>query len=263
MSVVRLGVVAYLNAQPLVRGLDRHADRFALRFDAPSVCATRLGEGAIDVGTIPSIEYARGDGYRIVPGIAIASRGPVASVALYSRTPVAAVRSIATDTSSRTSVALLRVLCARHFGIDPVMVPAPPDPARMLERCEAALVIGDAALFLDHEAAGLRKIDLGGAWTDLTGLPFVWAVWAGREGALTASDVEALQAARDAGVRESDAIATAHAGGDPARADIGRRYLRENMRYDLDEDAVSGMTEFFRLAAGLGLAPEGGPLRTF
>ena len=104
MSQVRLGAVAYLNAQPLVRGLDRRADRFTIRFDAPSVCATLLRDGAIDAGTIPSIEYARASDYRIVPGVAIASRGPVASVALYSRMPLAAVRSIATDTSSRTSV---------------------------------------------------------------------------------------------------------------------------------------------------------------
>jgi chorismate dehydratase len=263
MSVVRLGVVAYLNARPLVRGLERRADRFAMRFDVPSACSAALRDGAIDLGTIPSIEYLRGPGYRLVPGVAIASRGPVASVALYSRRPLATVRTIAADTSSRTSVALLRVLCARAFGIDPAFEPMTPGVDAMLARCDGALIIGDAALFLDHEAAGLLKTDLGEAWTALTGRPFVWAIWAGREGALTAADVEALQAARDAGVRESDAVATDYAGGDATRAEVGRRYLRTNMRYDLDEDAMSGMAEFFRLAGEMGLAPEAGPLRLF
>lgn len=263
MSVVRLGAVAYLNARPLVHGLERRADRFALRFDPPSGCAAALRDGAIDLGTIPSIEYLREPGYRLVPGVAIASRGPVASVALYSRKPIAAIRTIAADSGSRTSVALLRVLCARVLGIDPAFEPMAPDADAMLARCDGALIIGDAALFLDHEAAGLHKFDLGEAWTALTGRPFVWAVWAGRDGALAAADVEALQAARDAGVRETDAIAAAYAGDDAWRAEVGRRYLRRNMGYELDADAIAGMREFFRLAVEMGLAPEAGPLRLF
>src|SRR5262245_31716506 len=109
MREVRLGAVAYLNARPLVFGLDR-SPRFSLRFDLPSRCAELLHEGAIDVGLIPSIEYLRAPeetSYAIVPDLAIGSDGPVASVALYSKRPIADVRSIALDTSSRTSVALV------------------------------------------------------------------------------------------------------------------------------------------------------------
>ncbi len=263
MTPVRLGTVAYLNARPLVHGLERQRDRFALRFDPPSVCAALLHDGTIDVGTIPSIECVRDPAYRLVPGVAIASSGPVESVALYTRRPIAEIRSIAADASSRTSVALLRVLCAREFGIDPVFDPQPPDPEAMLARCDAALIIGDAALFLDHEAAGLRKIDLGEAWTAMTGRPFVWACWVGRAGALTPADVEALHAARDAGVASADAIATDYARGDARRADIGRRYLRTNMRYTLDEDALAGLEEYLRLAIGMGLAPGSGTLRFY
>src|SRR6266436_4538660 len=102
--MVRLGAVGYLNARPLVFGLDtsRH---FRVRFDVPSKCAALLHEGEIDVGLIPSIEYQRGD-YWIAPDLAIASRGEVRSVALYTTRAMADVRSIAMDTSSRTSVAL-------------------------------------------------------------------------------------------------------------------------------------------------------------
>jgi len=124
------GRVGYLNARPLVYGLDT-LPGFNLRFDVPSRCATLLHEGTIDVGLVPSIEYLRGPGLRIVPGLAIASRGPVASVALYSAKDVRDVRSISLDTSSRTSVALVSVLCARSFHITPTLHAAP----RTLTRC--------------------------------------------------------------------------------------------------------------------------------
>ena len=117
---VRLGAVGYLNARPLVYGLDS-SPQFDLRYDVPSECARLLHAGAIDVGLIPSIEYLRGGPYRIAPDLAIASRGPVASVAIYTTRPIADVRSIALDTSSRTSVALVSVLCARRFRIRPAL----------------------------------------------------------------------------------------------------------------------------------------------
>src|SRR4051794_20790333 len=171
MSAIRLGAVAYLNARPLVYGLELKPSQFALRFDTPSKCASLLHENAIDVGMIPSIEFLRGhESYRIVPDLAIASDGEVASVALFCRTPLEEVQTIAADTSSRTSNGLLRILCYERFGIDPEFIPMPPDPRAMLERCDAALIIGDPALFLDVAATAVRKIDLGDEWTSMTGL---------------------------------------------------------------------------------------------
>jgi chorismate dehydratase len=126
MRVVRLGAVNYLNARPLVYGLELRSDLFSLRFDVPSTCAALLHEGSIDVGMIPSIEYLRGHDYRIAPGIGIISEGPVASVALFTTTPVEQIKTIAADTSSRTSHALLRILCIEHFGIDPDFEPMAP-----------------------------------------------------------------------------------------------------------------------------------------
>ena len=124
----------------------------------PAQCAELLHANEVDLGLIPSIEYP-GHDYRIVPGVSIASDGPVASVAIFSKVPTEDIRSIALDTSSRTSVALLRVLCARWFEIEPRLVSMPPDLGRMLGECDAALVIGDNALFTDHEALGLEKVD--------------------------------------------------------------------------------------------------------
>ena len=129
MHPIRLGAVDYLNARPLVYGLELASDLFTLRFDVPSKCASLLHEGAIDVGMIPSIEYLRGtSSYVIVDGMGIISDGPVASVALFSTKPLDRIQSIALDTSSRTSTGLVRVLCRESFGLDPEFVPMPPRP---------------------------------------------------------------------------------------------------------------------------------------
>jgi chorismate dehydratase len=248
MSITRLGAVDYLNARPLVYGLELRSDLFAVRFDVPSKCAALLHEGSIDVGMIPSIEYVRGRSeYLIAPDIGIISDGPVASVALFSPQPIDCVRSIAVDTSSRTSTALVRVLCIELFGIDPELTPMPPSLDGMLERCDAALLIGDRALYLDHEAVGLSKVDLGERWTTLTGLPFVWAFWAGRPGALSPAAVAALLEARTAGVAAAESIADAYCGG-PERAALGLAYLRDNIRYTLDERARAGLLRYYELA---------------
>src|SRR5207244_4403284 len=169
---VRLGAVGYLNARPLVYGLEAQP-QFEIRYDIPSECARLLHEGRIDLGLIPSIEHLRGPrSYGIVPGPAVVSRGSVASVALFTRREPADIRSIAMDTSSRTSVALATVLARRAFGIAPQPVPMAPDLEVMLAKADAALIIGDNALLLDHDAVRARKIDLGESWTEATGLPF-------------------------------------------------------------------------------------------
>jgi chorismate dehydratase len=236
-----------LNARPLVYGLEMRTDLFSLRFDVPSKCAALLHEGSIDVGMIPSIEYLRGhEAYRIVPRSGIISTGPVASVALFSTMPAGGIRSVAADTSSRTSNGLLRILCYETLGVDPTFVPMPPDIDRMLQRCDAALLIGDPALFLDHQARGLLKIDLGGQWTALTGLPFVWAFWAGRPGALSHEAVGVLNAARGAGVAASDEIAAAYC--TPEHAAVGTAYLRENIQYELGEREEHGLRRYYELA---------------
>jgi len=263
MTRVRLGSVSYLNARPCVVGLDRHP-RFDLRFDVPSQCAELLHAGAIDVGLIPAIEYLRAAGrerYRIVPDVAIASTGRVASVALYTKVPISAVRSIALDTSSRTSVALTRVLCARAFQIEPTLVPGEPQLPAMLERCDAALLIGDLAL-MTAGTSEVEKIDLGETWTRLTGLPFVYAFWAGRPDVLTVADVLTLQEARNAGVAQPERVAAAHFS-DPALQAIGARYLRDNIKYELGDAELEGLKRFFRYAAELDLVPGPGLVRFY
>jgi chorismate dehydratase len=259
MTRVRLGAVGYLNARPLVYGLEE-SPRFAVRYDVPSECARLLHEGSIDLGLIPSIEYLRGGPYRIVPDLAIASHGPVASVALFTLKPIGDVRSIAMDTSSRTSVALVRVLCARLYRIQPAIESRGPDIHDMLTRCDAALIIGDNALFdpaTSHRQTAIEKIDLGEAWTAMTGLPFVWAFWAGRPDALNPGDVEALQRARDEGVKRPEELARAYLADAPERQAIGARYLRDNIKYYFRDDERSALETFYRYAVEAGLVARG------
>jgi chorismate dehydratase len=259
MTALRVGAVGYLNARPLVRGLGS-SGLFSVRFDVPSRCAELLATNAIDIGLIPVAEY-RADEYVAVPGICIGSSGPVASVALFSQKPVEAVRSIALDTSSRTSAALVRILCAERWGTSPTFSAGAPDLAAMLRGADAALLIGDPALEAEPERLGALKIDLGAEWTALTGLPFVWALWAGREPAVSPDVCKALGAARDAGRQAIEAIAEEYACGDPRRSRRAVDYLRTNIAYDLDAAHVAGLDRFFSSAAKAGIIPQAGRLR--
>jgi chorismate dehydratase len=262
MTALRLGAVSYLNTKPLVYSLEAFPDQFDLRFDVPSKCATLLHDNKVDLGLIPAIEYLVDD-YRIVPEIAIASDGPVATVAVFTRKDMRDVSSLALDLSSRTSVALTRVLCARHWRIAPVLTSAEPDLEAMLSRADAALLIGDPAFDIDPAQHGVTKIDLGAEWKAMTGLPFVYAMWTGRPGAATPAQCEALQDARRRGVAHLEGIARTAGGGN---ADLERRslvYLRDNLSYNLGEREQAGLRRFLELAVELKLMPYLRPLRFY
>ena len=260
---VHIGAVGYLNARPLTWALDADPQRWAIRYDLPSVCSSLLHAGQVDLGLVPSIDYLQDPAYRFVPGIGIGSRGPVASVALFTRVPVDQIRSIALDTSSRTSVTLIRVLCRHRFGVAPEFVAHEPDLQAMVASTDAGLLIGDPAFEADHAGRGLRKVDLGEEWTAMTGLPFVYAAWTGRAGAVTAADVEALQEAQQIGVRSVDAIAAEYGRGDADRTARAAAYLRDNVRYSLGPDEAAGLQLFLNYAADLGLAPRRRQLEFF
>jgi chorismate dehydratase len=262
MKRVRLGAVGYLNARPLVYGLERDP-RFDLRYDIPAECARLLHAGAIDIGLIPSIEYLRGVvPYALVPGAAVTSRGPVASVAIYTRRDPQDIRTIAMDSSSRASVALATVMLRRRFGVTADALAMAPDLDVMLASADAALIIGDVALFLEP-GNGVQKIDLGALWTETTGLPFVYAFWAGWPDALTPADAEALLEARDAGIAHAGEVARGYYPHDPAREAAARRYLRDNIRYTFGDEELDGLRTFYGYAAELGLVSFDGALRFY
>lgn len=263
MNPIRIGAVGYLNARPLTWALDGKPDLWQIRYDLPSVCSALLHAGDVDLGLVPSIDYLQSTDYRLVPGVGIGSRGAIASVALYTRRPVEEIRHIALDTSSRTSVTLIRVLCRHRFRIEPRFVPHGPDLAAMTREYDAGLLIGDPAFDADHAALGLTKIDMGEAWTAMTGLPFIYAAWTGRRGAIGAGHVEALQAAQAAGVAAVDRIAGEYGDGDAARSLRAAVYLRDNVRYGLGADEAAGLQLFLDYASELGLAPRRRTLEFF
>ncbi|PYR73615.1 MAG: hypothetical protein DMF87_25315 [Acidobacteria bacterium] len=260
---VRIGAVGYLNARPLTWALDRSPERWQVRYDLPAVCARLLYDGEVDLGLVPSIEYLRSDQYRFVPGVGIGSRGPVASVALFTRRPLAEIRHIAIDTSSRTSVTLIRLLCQHRYRIAPEFVPHGPHLVEMVRDYDAGLLIGDPALEADANALGVTKIDLGAEWTAMTGLPFIYAAWTGRAGVIGVEHVRLLEQAQAEGVASYPAIAAEYAQANGASAQRALAYLRDNMRYGLGPEEAQGLQMFLDYAADLGLAPKRRTLEFF
>jgi chorismate dehydratase len=253
---LRLGVVSYLNAEPLVYGLAGDP-AFALERDLPSRVAARLAAGELDLGMIPTAAYADGD-YAIVPGVAIASRGPVRSVRVYHRGDLASVRRVALDTSSRTSVVLARVLLHEILGRAVEAVPAAPDLRAMLEAADAAVLIGDPALY---DESGVAFTDLGEEWTRRTGLPFVYAFWAGPAGSTSPAAVARLQRALADGVLNVARIAASYNGQGGGHRALNETYLRANIHYAFGAEEQAGVREFYRRAYDLRLIPRVPELR--
>ena len=247
-----LAVVSFLNAKPLTEGLD---ERFDLIQAVPAECWELVRSGRADLGLIPAIGLGEEPGLAIVPDVAIAAEGPVRSVVLITRGRIDGLRSVAVDESSRAAAGLLRVLCARRFDVGPRFVSAPPNWEAMLEQHDAALLIGDPALALAEDERfyarrDLKMIDIGDEWTRWTGLPFVFAVWAGKAERVTPEMVTELQEARDRGLGRLEAIARA-AAQNPAQESRNLSYLREAIRYQLSERELAGLRRFLDLAGEL------------
>jgi cyclic dehypoxanthinyl futalosine synthase len=245
---IRVAAVSFLNARPITYGLERGLgeDRFDLEFDLPSQCAARLERGDVDLALLPTASYRAIDTtipLRAVPGVAIASFGDVRTVVLVGEVPIEEMTDIALDGASRSSAALLRLLC-RQRGLSPRFVPVAHDDITTAAHGRmGALVIGDAGFAVSEHYA--HVYDLGGAWKQLTGLPFVYAVWAGRPDALDDQDVALLRQSLDAGLSHRAEIARAWAeahGGPPSGYE---RYLTDNIRYRLASEELSGVGAFF------------------
>lgn len=250
----KISLVSYLNTKPLVYGLEEHLVKhaFALQKDVPSVCARRLLDGEVDLGIIPSIEYARARGkLKIVPGLSITSREYVKSVELFFKKDLRKIETIAVDTSSRTSVALLKILMQEKFEISAQYKPMAPDLESMLREADAALIIGDKALHYHAEYS--NKLDLAAEWNDLTGLPFVFAFWAGISPEITGEDINALQESYRLGAQNIDTICEKFAKNQPYKASFYADYLNQNISFDFSDKEQEGLLEFYRYAFYYGL----------
>ena len=282
MNSLRISIVQYLNTAPLVRGFTHGPLRgkYQLSFTVPSQCAEALRSGEVDIAIIPAIELQRIDGLMVLPNLSISSKTSVRSLLLVSKKPIHEARRIALDRSSRSTQALVRILCAKRWHITPEFVEADPDLPVMLQQADAALLIGDPALRLaidsspsakrdatgelcfPAELAGLRGssplflYDMVEKWRGLTSLPAVLAVWAARPNAVSPEVVRDFQDSLAFGVQRLDEISDEAAGHLNLSAKKIKRYLSENIDYTLDDENLRGLNRYFFYAAELGLIPE-------
>ena len=253
----RIGAVQYLNTKPLVHGLSGRG--LDVTYDLPSRLADRLARREFDVALIPSIELFRGEGYRIASDACIGCRGPVMSVKLFFRTAPGRVARLAVDEGSRTSATLARILLAERYGVRPEVEILSIGAGLADTAADAVLLIGDRAI---SSARGSFQLvwDLGDEWVRWQGLPFVFAVWAAHRdvsAASLAAVAAPLSSARDAGKANLAAIASAEASSHELTVPQCLGYLRDNLHYDFGSREREGLAAFYRLAAGLGLAPPG------
>jgi chorismate dehydratase len=250
----RIGAVSYLNARPLVFGLEQGlgAGKVELSYDVPSVLASRMAAGELDVALLPVVELARIPDLAVFPGLAIGSHGACRSVLLVSRVPLSKIGSIALDPESRTSNALVQVLCKEAWGIAPRFSVGPRDLGLALTEHDAVVRIGDKALF-ERLPAGLTAHDLGEAWTTLTRLPFVFAVWAARMERVDRDVYQLLHDSKRASDPVLDAIAEDYTYAGVQYPEIARSYLREAIRYRFGGPELAGLRRFLASAAESGL----------
>jgi predicted solute-binding protein len=288
MWKLRISVVEYLNTAPLVWGFTEGPlqGRYDLSFTVPSKCAEALRRGEADVAIIPSIEYQRMENVVALPGMAVAAKGEVQSILVIAKKPIDRARRIALDSSSRSSAALVRLLAANYWGIQPEYVEAPPDPQAMLADADAALVIGDPALRIavkmgmlatklpsgerccqgdpkDMPVPGFETLfvyDVAYQWREMTGFPCVLAVWAGRREAVTPEVVDDFLASKQYGIEHIEEIAEAASNELELPPAALERYLGQSIDFSLDEENRTGLELYFRRCAEAGLIPRVRPL---
>lgn len=246
---LRVCAVSYLNTTPLVWGMlhGPQRDLFDLEFRIPAGCADRLASGAADIGIVPSFELTRQD-LEVIPGAGIACHGPVRSILLVGSRPAAEIRTLAADSSSRTSVELAQVILSRKYGATPQVFAHEPDLETMLRKADAALIIGDPALRIDPARLPYHVYDLGAEWWDLTGLPMVFAVWAGRRGVVGPEVAAAFRDSCRYGRDRLDAIVAAESARREFAPELVREYLTRHIVHELTDRDYEGMDLFLRYA---------------
>lgn len=241
--------MSYLNTVPLVWGM-LHGEQkgaFDLSFRIPAECADVLAAGKADIGLVPAFELLR-QPLEIIPGLGIACRSTVRSILLVSKVEAPAIRTVAADSSSRTSIQLARVILARRYDAHPLITPHAPDLDAMLDTADAALLIGDSALRVDPSALPYHCWDLGEEWAALTGLPMVFAVWAARPGITTPAITETFRESYRFGHQRMDDIVRTESCTRGFEPDFVRRYLTMHILHELGESECEGLRTFLSYA---------------
>jgi chorismate dehydratase len=234
----------------------------------PSQLLTALIAGELDSALVSAAGVLPDERLKILPVGCVAARGAVRSIRIYSRFPLETVRSLALDASSRSGVSLARLILRCRYGRDPEYVTLPPDLDAMLARADAALLIGDPALKANERLengrwAGppLLLTDLGSEWFEITGLPFVYAVWASPTTADSATLTQALRRALAIGLQRREALALSGARALGIAAATARAYLVDTIRYRLEAEERAGLARFCELAREFGVLPADSAVR--
>ena len=269
---LRIAAIGFLNPAPLMWDFehpplcDELAKRYRIDRMTPAECASKLATGQADIGLIPIAALATSPEVRILPGCTIASKGRVRSLLLVHRASqlLTDLQSVAADTASRTTVAYARILFHKWGNAGIQFLPMAADLDLMLERADAAILIGDPALLaleerfnrMERTGEELMYRDLAAEWNVLTGLPFVSAVWGAAHGSLLDERVaEDFIRSRDHGLANIDALVAEWSERFPIPEETIRAYLTTNIHYVLDEECLEGMRGFFRMAAECGVLP--------
>ena len=264
-SAPRVAASSYLNTVPLVWSFTEGARQREVELvsdTAPARCGDMLARGEVEAALVPVIEYQRIPELLVVPDVCVGSRKSVRSVVLVMKDSLGGlknVRKVALDTSSRTSAALIRVIFREFVGSEPLWMDSAPDVALMLEAADAALIIGDPGMTFSRR--GVVVYDLAELWREQTGLGFVFAMWMAREGDEERVRRVDFAGARDEGLAHVEEIAAAYSPSVGLPPDEIKKYLLENISFELNEEMRAGLNLFYRLAAKHGVVPEARPLR--
>lgn len=249
---MKLGCLPYLNVKPLVHTLE-HGDLprgWELVYGPPARLAEMLATREIAAAPVSSFACFANPDFEICPGICIAADGPVQSVLMLSKKEPHRLDTVALDTGSLSGANMLKIILKEAYGLEPYYLRLPPDPvSKMLEQCDAAMVIGNPAMQCSKE--GLHVLDVAEEWKRLTGLPAVFAVWAGTQ--MTPELVQTLHQAKRDGLARIPEIARVESVRLGLPLDVCRRYLSEIMIYDLGDREERGLKAFKDRAAAHGL----------
>ena len=258
----RIAASSYLNTAPLIWSFVYGSQRESVQLftdTAPARCADMLSKGEVDAALVPIIEYQRIPGVAIVPDVCVGSRSAVRSVVIATRVNnLKKVKRVALDDSSRTSVALVKIIFREFLGFEPEWETSPPDLKSMLARGDAALIIGDPAMKVPRDQ--LRVFDLATLWHEFTGLGFVFAMWMARAENAEVGRAINFGSARDEGLAHLDEIAAQYATQIALSAEEIKVYLTRNIAFRMDEEMKQGLQLYFDLAQKHDLIDRAKPL---
>lgn len=262
-SLPRVAASSYLNTAPLIWSFVQGSRRGTVDLitdTAPARCADMLASGEVDAALVPIIEYQRLPDVLVVPNVCVGAHSAVRSVVLATKlNNLKKVRRVALDESSRTSVVLTKIIFREFLGCDAAWQTASPDLRSMLQRADAALIIGDPAMTIPRDQ--FRVFDLATLWHEFTGCGFVFAMWMTR--AKSADRIRAVDfaAAREEGFANLDQIARSYASNFPLSADEAQQYLTSNIVFEVDDKMRKGLSLYFDLAQKHRLIGENKPLQ--